>query len=179
MPIKRITFITFLVIQAITAILFFINKHNDFAYETVIIMIGVCYLAYISSRYKLWVPDYVIIIVVVSLSSHNVLGYLLNLYVISNIFDKCLHIFGTFSFSLLGYFYLRIYDLALTGWRKFVITMMIGLSLSTIYELVEFAMDYFIKPDVPAQSGLLDTNLDLLGDLIGALLAGSHMTRKY
>lgn len=178
MPLKRIAFISFLVIQAIVTILFFINKHNDFAYETVIIMVGVAYLAYISSRYKLWVPDYVIIIVLLSLSSHNILGYLLNLYVISNMFDKCLHIFGTFSFSLLGYFYLRIYDLALTGWRKFVITMMIGLSLAAIYELVEFAMDYFIKPDVPAQSGLMDTNLDLLGDLVGAFLAGFYMTRK-
>lgn len=56
--------------------------------------------------------------------------------------------------------------------------MMIGLSLATIYELMEFATDYFIKPTVPAQQGLLDTDLDLLSDLAGALLAAFHISRK-
>lgn len=179
MPIKKIAIIIFLMIQAAAAFLFFQNKQFDFACETVLIMLGAYGLIHFSSKLKQPLPDNIAILVLLSLSGHNVIGYLLNWYVLSNVFDKYLHIFGTYSFSLLGYFYLQLNEIPLTNIKKLVLTMMIGLSLATLYELVEFAMDYFIQPAVPAQSGLLDTNLDLLGDLLGGLAAGWHTVKKY
>lgn len=179
MPIKKIAIYIFLIIQAAAALWFFQNRQYDFACETVLIMLGAYFLIHFSSKFEQPLPDYIAILVLLSLSGHNIIGYLLNWYVKSNVFDKYLHVFGTYSFSLLGYFYLQLNNIPLTKIKKFILTMMIGLSLATLYELVEFAMDYFIKPAVPAQSGLLDTNLDLLGDLIGGLAAGCHTVKKY
>ncbi len=170
--------VLFLITQIITLILLFQKKQIDYAFETIIVISGSLFVAYINCKKKLSIPLYVVIIVLISLSCHTIGGQLLNLYVDSSIFDKYLHIFGTYSFTLLIYFYLRINELSLGKWQKFFFTMMIGLSLATIYELMEFATDYFIKPTVPAQQGLLDTDLDLLSDLAGALLAAFHISRK-
>lgn len=178
MSIRRITLSIFFIIQIIALILFFSNKQYDYLYETVIILGCILFIACVSYRYKLLIPNYVVVIVLLSLSAHIIGGQLFNLYVKSNTFDKYLHIFGTYSFAILGYFYLRIYDITLTKRKRLIITIMIGISLATIYELMEFTIDYFIKPAVPAQSGLLDTNLDLLADLFGAVLAGVFIQKS-
>jgi hypothetical protein len=57
---------------------------------------------------------------------------------------------------------------------KFILIVSLGLSLGTFYEILEFLTDTFSHPALVSQPSLLDTDLDLIGDLIGAVLAGIH-----
>jgi len=52
----------------------------------------------------------------------------------------------------------------------FLIVTAIGISLGTIFELLEFILDLILKEK--NQFGLIDTDWDLFYDLIGALFAG-------
>lgn len=178
MPSRQLILTLFLIIQIINLISLFRNKQHDYFYETIIIIGGSLFLMYLSHKNRRLIPRYILIVIFISLSAHTVGGQLLNLYVKSNVFDKYLHVFGTYSFVLLVYFFLRIEDIPLTKRARYFITIMIGVSLGTSYELVEFATDYFLKPAVPAQHSLLDTNLDLLADLVGAVLASIHLSSK-
>ncbi len=86
-------------------------------------------------------------------------------------FDRYLHTYGSFSFALLAYS--LVLNLFVTGGSKayqslFVFT--IGMALGAIFELIEARSDW--KKGSNNQRGLQDTNMDMLGDLIGSLLAG-------
>jgi hypothetical protein len=50
----------------------------------------------------------------------------------------------------------------------------LGLSLGSLYEILEFFTDSISHPVPPSQPSLLDTDLDLVADLAGALLAALH-----
>lgn len=175
---RKTLLITFLIIQVIAIIKFLGNKQYDFAYETLIIIAGSLLLTYLEIKKNLPISNYLRALVFVAISGHTIGGELFGLYVISHVFDKFLHVFGTYSFAMLGYVLLGLYNFPLSRKVQFIIMIMIGLSLGTFYELWEFAIDRFMKPPIAAQSGLLDTNLDLLADLIGSLLAALHISRK-
>lgn len=50
----------------------------------------------------------------------------------------------------------------------------LALALGTIYELLEFIEDEVFKPKIKNQPSLLDTDLDLISDLAGGILAVVH-----
>jgi hypothetical protein len=59
---------------------------------------------------------------------------------------------------------------------KFCVAFLICLSLAlgSIYELLEFLEDQLFNPAIKNQPSLLDTNLDLISDLIGGGVAILH-----
>jgi len=50
----------------------------------------------------------------------------------------------------------------------------LGVSLGAFYEILEFLTDIFSHPIPISQPSLLDTDLDLMGDVIGAVFAAIH-----
>lgn len=175
---RKTLLVIFLIIQIIAIVFFFRNKQHVYAYETLVIIAGALLISYWEIKYNLSLSNYLRIIVYLSISGHTIIGELMGLYVISPLFDKLLHILGSYSFAILGYVLSGIHDLPLSPKIRFLVIIAIGLSLGTIYELWEFAMDQLTNPPAPAQSGLTDTNLDLLADLGGSILAAFHISRK-
>lgn len=117
------------------------------------------------------VPPYVILLSIVAVFIHCFCGYYMDLYNRSQVFDRYLHAFGSFAFSLL--IYCLIQNLFETGGSRafqslFVFS--VGMTLGVVFELLEAAID--AKSNAGAQRGLQDTNADMLGNLIGCLLAG-------
>ncbi len=120
------------------------------------------------------IPNYAVILTILSIIGHSFFGRALNYYNTSRRYDRYLHAFGTFSFAL--FFYCLILSFInpavnsriLTG----VFTFTIGLSLGLVFEIVEFIIDCTRtkKTSTPrSQRGLRDTDLDMVFDIIGAL----------
>lgn len=176
---NRATQVTFFVaIQVIAVFGFAQAKQFDYIYETLIIIAGALLLTYLEVKKKLPITNYLRIVVFIAISGHTIGGELMNFYGISTIYDKYLHVFGAYSFALLGYVLLGMYNLSLPPKVKFIMIIAFGLSVGATYELIEFAIDQFSTPTLPAQSGLIDTNLDLLADLLGSMVAATHLSIK-
>ncbi len=100
-----------------------------------------------------------------------------NLYITSTTFDKYLHIFGIytveplFAYSIAKKIMEIPYNLKV---NIFLHVTLLGVSIGTIFELIEFLGDITTKPTIPNQHGLLDTDLDMAANLIGALIAAFH-----
>ncbi len=175
---RKIILAIFLVIQVLALIMFLIKLQYEYAYEILIIIAGALSLIWYEKRSSLSIPDYILILSLIAFSGHTIGGELLNLYATSLVYDKILHVFGSYSFAMLAYVLLGMDKLPLGRKIKFIIIMTIGVYLGTIYELWEFGLDRFLDPPLPLQSGLIDTNLDLLADLAGSTLAALHLSRR-
>ena len=58
----------------------------------------------------------------------------------------------------------------------FILISLIGISLGTFFELIEFSLDSLFNEH--NQLGLIDTDLDLVFDCIGSFLAGGFLLAK-
>lgn len=117
------------------------------------------------------IPAYIVLLAMLAIFINCFFGHYLDWFNRSKVFDRYLHTYSSFSFALLAY--CLVLNLFVTGGSKayqslFVFT--IGMALGAIFELIEARSDS--KKGTNNQRGLQDTNMDLLGDLIGSLLAG-------
>lgn len=130
-------------------------------------------------RYNLFMSTYVRVLVTLTLFIDALFGYYFDLYVSSVVFDKILHCFGTYAFSLFAYIIvLQLQGNPIDRRVKFIFTVSLGLSLGAFYEILEFITDSIAQPVQPSQPNLLDTDLDLIADLAGAVLAAIHCVSK-
>ena len=117
------------------------------------------------------VPPYVVLLAMLAVFINCFFGYYLDWFSRSKVFDRYLHAFGSFSFALLAYSLIQ--NLFETGGSKTFQSLVVfttGMALGAMFELIEAREDY--KKGTNNQRGLQDTNMDLLGDLTGSLLAG-------
>jgi uncharacterized membrane protein YjdF len=146
------------------------------------VMVTACFwIVYtlLETRYGLYLNNYIRALMVLTLVSDGFFGYYLDLYATSTIFDKFLHAFGTYSLSLFAYvLVVQLLDKPVKRSFKFILVVCLGLSIGAFYEIIEFITDSISHPVPPSQPSLLDTDLDLIGDTIGALLAAMHATYR-
>ncbi|MDF2634158.1 MAG: hypothetical protein K0R78_1032 [Pelosinus sp.] len=135
---------------------------------------------FLEARYGFYMNTYVRTIVMISLLMDSFFGCYLDLYTKSFTFDKMLHVFGSYSFSLFAYILVvQLLKFPVNRPFKFILIVSLGLSLGGFYEILEFFTDMFSSPTPISQPSLLDTDLDLLGDLIGAIIAALHGTYRF
>ncbi|MDD3413473.1 MAG: hypothetical protein PHY47_05680 [Lachnospiraceae bacterium] len=119
---------------------------------------------------KLTVPSYVIGFSMLAVFFTCFFGYYLEYYLRSKTFDRFLHAFGSFSFAQLSFCILD--DFIDTNSSKIfrsTFIFLLGNTLGIIIELAEANLDK--KANIKNQRGLKDTNMDLLSDMIGSILA--------
>lgn len=127
-------------------------------------------------RYGFYMSNYVRIVAMTACLSDSFFGYFLNYYQSSFVFDKIQHAFGTYAFSLFAYVLVaQLLTRPVSRLFTFILVMALGLAIGTVYEISEFIGDLIGNPDHPSQPSLLDTDLDLIGDAIGAVIAGLHV----
>jgi uncharacterized membrane protein YjdF len=166
----------FILIQTACTIGLFLTDKFDFMR----IAIGdlIFWLIYMTVEFKRkWIiPLYIRIAVILSILSNDGLGQLLNLYESSVLFDRFQHIFGTYSLTLWAFFIIQQFIKIKITQKKLIIILFLCLSstLGTLYEIFEFFQDTFFKPSVKNQPSLADTNLDLISDIIGGIIALIH-----
>lgn len=131
---------------------------------------------WLESKYNIYMNNYVRFVVILAIFADSFFGYYLGYYVTSVIFDKLLHIFGTYAFALFAnILILQRINKPLPRIIECIVTVSFGISIGAIYEVAEFMVDSWGSPVLPSQPSLLDTDLDLIGDSIGALLAALHI----
>lgn len=127
-------------------------------------------------RYGFYMSNYVRVVAMVASLSDNFFGYYLSYYQHSFIFDKIQHAFGTYAFSLFAYVLVaQLLAKPVNRLFTFILVLSLGIALGAVYEIGEFIGDQIGNPDHPSQPSLLDTDLDLIGDTIGAAIAGLHV----
>jgi uncharacterized membrane protein YjdF len=132
-------------------------------------------LTFVELKYGLCLDNYIRTVAIITIVSDSVLGYYLNFYVTSHVYDRIQHIFGIYAFALLAYIYvLHITRRPMPRILTFILVVALGISLGAVFEMIEYLADIGLNPVVPNQPSLEDTDLDLLSDLIGAIIAGSH-----
>ncbi|MEL7608117.1 MAG: hypothetical protein AAGU74_01265 [Bacillota bacterium] len=121
--------------------------------------------------FDLRVPPFIVLLAMLAVFINCFFGFHLAWFNRSKVFDRYLHAFTSFSMALLTYCLIE--NSFVSGGSNafralFVFT--IGMTLGAVFELLEAAHD--VKSDIKDQKGLKDTNMDLLADFIGSLLAG-------
>lgn len=113
---------------------------------------------------------------IVAILSDSLLGYYFNLYVLSWSYDRVQHMFGTYAMALFCYAVIThlVRDTVPSRWLRCFFVIAIGTGAGAGYEILEFLSDSLMSPQIPNQPGLLDTDLDLVSNLVGALIAGIH-----
>lgn len=149
-----------------------IKKKYFFFFETLVTYIY--YLIFLIVQYKLkfHVRGFIILLVLIALIGHHIIGQYLNVYNRSKYYDRFLHAFGSFSFSL--FYYSILYKITQhVTYPKFYVAIFvatIGISLGCVFEIYEFTLD--TTNNLNNQHGLRDTNFDLISDIIGSTFAG-------
>lgn len=137
---------------------------------TTLFYIGVMLLERLSP-YKL--KNYLRGLIFITLISHSLIGEYYRAYYMTTDFDSALHFLGTFTFALFTYELLVTYvkiSSSHPSLLAFLLVALLGVSLGTLFELIEFSLDLLFN--AKTQYSLIDTDFDLLFDLLGAILAG-------
>jgi hypothetical protein len=169
----------FLVVQAAVIIGLMFNSPPDYL-RSVLGTTGFWLIyTFLEARYHLKMNTYVRVLMVLTIFMDAFFGLYCNLYVSSFVFDKVLHFFGTYAFSLFAYILvMQMQKDPVDTAVKFILVACLGLSLGAFYEILEFSIDSISHPIPPSQPSLLDTDIDLIGDMLGALLAGFHVISR-
>lgn len=151
---------------------FYMRKEYNYILNS--IMVYSIYLFFIYFEYKrnLKIQNYIRILVLATALIHNIFGQYFHLYKTTKWFDKALHVFGTFSFTLLSYSIIKLFSRILEESKviAFIIIISIGITLGAFLENIEFALDKVMKTN--NQHGMNDINYDLIFNVLGAALAG-------
>lgn len=168
---------SFVLIQTLVMFGLVGKEYSGFVRSTAVSTCLIIVYTFLENKYQIFMNNYVRAVVLVSIFCDSFFGQYLEYYITSTLFDKALHVFGTYSFSL--FFYILVIQLLsnpLKRYFKFILVTSLGLSLGAFYEITEFFVDITTKPSVPGQPSLFDTDLDLVANAIGAIIAAIHAT---
>lgn len=130
----------------------------------------------VEKRERWQIPLYVRFVTLLAIIFNDLFGEYYNLYVTSPLYDRLQHIFGTYALTLWLFFVIQQYIKIKLNNQRLTIVFLLSLALAsgTIYELMEFIEDTIFKPKIKNQPSLMDTDLDLISDLCGGILAVFH-----
>lgn len=151
------------------------NGHYNYIHSVMVTTGFWLVYIFLEARYNLLMNIYVRTLMVLTIFLDAFFGYYYDLYASSFLFDKLLHIFGTYAFSLFSYILVaQRFKTSLPSSVKAILIISLGLTLGTLYEILEFFTDSISHPYPPSQPSLLDTDVDLIGNLVGAVVAAIH-----
>ncbi|WEG13518.1 hypothetical protein PU629_03890 [Pullulanibacillus sp. KACC 23026] len=130
----------------------------------------------LEAKWNWCLPLYIRIMVILSIIGNGILGGVFKLYLNMAIFDQLLHVFASYSVAIWVYYLVQQFAGVVLAKRRlhFVIIFCLALALGAVYEIMEFGVDHMIQSKHKNQASLYDTDLDLISDLIGGLIASFH-----
>lgn len=133
-------------------------------------------LFFIIIFFHLQVPYWTILLTMAAAFISGFFGQYLRMYYRSIAFDRYLHAYGAFAYSLL-FFYLLDHFLVMGGSPFFLslFVFLLGNTLGVIFELLEFSHDLKPANTSKSQHGLKDTDMDMLFNLYGSIGAAAYI----
>lgn len=166
----------FILTMAVIIIALVIQGRDEFAQNIAIKTCLLTAFTWLEVKCSVKIPNTIRMLLLATIISDSFFGLYMNLYTTSAIFDKLQHVLGSYTFAI--FFYNLICQLTqptISRTFSFIFVITLGLSSGVFYEIGEFIGDLTVKPTVPSQPSLIDTNLDLIADVIGAFIAAVHM----
>ncbi len=119
------------------------------------------------------IPEIFLIYSMAAIWMNAYFGYYRYLFEISRKFDRFMHAYGTFAYTLLTFALLRNF-IRMEGSRFFISLFIftLGNAAGAFFEIFEFYSD--MKKGTHTQQGLKDTNLDLIFNSLGSAAAGFY-----
>ncbi len=153
------------------------KKYFNFIGTTFILVLFIIFIIY-EKKKGILITDFIRISVIITLLSNSFLGDYLGLYYSSAYFDKALHIFGSFSFSIFIFsiFLGKGHFKGVSKTFIFISILLIGSFIGTMFEIGEFICDQIFQ--MKNQNGLVDTDLDMICNTVGAAIAGIFVLNK-
>lgn len=151
----------------------FINRKNIKLLGGLIIAYMFFWLfIFIENKFGFHIYDIALLLVAITIFLHFFIGENLRFYYNKGYFDRGLHFFGTIAFTLFAYLIMieTLKPALNSNILIFIFILSLGTLLGVIFELIEFVIDLIFK--TRSQKGLIDTNFDLIFDLIGAIFTG-------
>lgn len=174
---KKLINYTFIIIQLIIIAALLIDKKFSYVNEVLFVTVILVIYIFLENKYGIYVGNYTRVCLMLVVIMHGFAGKYLNLYLESSKFDNYLHVFGIYSVTL--FVYSIVSNLLIISFMskssKFLYITLLGISIGTIFEIIEFIVDITINPNIHNQPSLVDTDLDLIADAIGALIAAFHV----
>ncbi|MDD4238671.1 MAG: hypothetical protein PHT62_08955 [Desulfotomaculaceae bacterium] len=174
---KNFFSITFFAMQFIILIVLINTQKFDYLRDVIFITTIAALYLFLEAKFSISVSNYIRGCLVLVISVHEIGGKIFELYLRSAMFDKYLHVFGIYSLVLFVYAIMRQFmEISFKSrLNKFIFLTLVGISLGAFFEIMEFMLDITLKPKLPNQKDLMDTNLDLIADCVGALIAAFHL----
>jgi len=172
LEIKKVSFVFFTIFYVLLIYLFFVKEDYLYIFESVVIYMGFLLFGLLEKRGRIYINVLPLILCLLMVEFHSYFGHFLKAYEESDLFDKILHFYAMFSFTLASYSLMHNSDSVKVSSKPrllFILTMY-GTGLGAVYEILEFLLDIFFH--VNAQKGLINTNLDIIADFLGSILAG-------
>lgn len=176
---KIMVFSTGLFLAVLLAIIIGVVEQGRHDYAQNIAVKACVWIIYtfVEIKYAIEIKRYIRVFIMTVIVSDSFFGLYIDLYTTSMIFDKIQHVFGSYAFSLFAYNLIcQLTRPIISRTFRFIFVISLGLSVGSLYEIGEFIGDQIVKPNVPSQPSLLDTDLDLIADVIGSLIAAVHAT---
>lgn len=174
----KIINIIFVFLQILLVSAFIAKKQYFSVVGTAFIFIIFLFFLFYEHKKGIAITNFIRILVLVSVLSNSFLGEYIGLYNTSVYFDKLLHVFGTFSFSVFIFSIAEKTGSPLRLGRAFIFIyiLLLGSFLGTMFEIGEFICDVIFE--TVNQSDLIDTNLDMICNTLGAAIAGTFIVFK-
>lgn len=171
-----LSLILFTSIQIFIIVKYFSQKKYPLIGENFVILLVCGLFIYLQYRYNFLIERKLFAFFFITILGHTFIGEFLDIYNKYKPFDRYLHVFGGFTFGLFSYSLIAKTITPIVEPRLYVTLFIIalGLAISALFEIAEFIIDSIFNSQ--SQSGLKDTNVDLICGLIGAIIAGITYT---
>lgn len=171
MVIPIISLVTFTLMLVLTSVSFIQRRNSRLLIGYCLVYAVFLLFIFIQNIFDFYIHDIVLLFCVITAFGHFFIGENLRIYYMTKYYDRGLHLFGTFSYTLLFHLIIlyTIRPPLTSNAFIFIYVVSLGTFLGVIFELIEFAIDSIYKSN--NQSGLVDTNFDLIFDILGSILA--------
>lgn len=163
--------IAFTGIELFLFVYFIKKKYYNFFAQALIAYLLYLVLLVVEHYYKFHIENFVVVFAMLTALGHALIGQYFDIYNKSKHYDRYLHAFGSFSYALFSYSLIE-KTVAPIGSKLnlFFFVTALGISLGVFLEIIEFSQDCVAGTE--NQKGLVDTNVDLIADVIGSIIAG-------
>ncbi|MCX7710700.1 MAG: hypothetical protein N2484_12740 [Clostridia bacterium] len=157
----------------IIGIFIFVRKYA-FAAETFLGLFSYAGFMLLEKKMKFQLENQLRLFIMVSAVLNSFFGEYMGLYYSTPYHDKILHMVGTFAFALAIYSVMNKIIAATPVSRLYIFILLVSLGalVGVVMELMEYFSDVLFK--TYNQFGLVDTNVDMIYDMLGGILAGLY-----
>lgn len=167
--------ILFSIIEIFIIILYIIQKKTAQLIENIIVAVVAVLFVLFKEKLGIQMHDFITVFWLITILGHTFIGEYFKVYRKSKTYDRYLHLFGSFAFSLFVYSIISSLMKPVPSSKGYVAILIatLGISIGVLFELAEFMIDTVGKKAKyqKSQHGLADTDYDMIYNVIGAVVA--------